>query len=125
MKKPDGNISPLEITSTISLKHLQYTVAEKLGRFPDAVQLRYKLDSDKVKAPATSIQTDDEFTLFIQRMRPLFVPQRLASGKISQKALRKVIVCFEDSADERSTESASKGKKKVCFQVSTWSHVPN
>ena len=74
-------------------------VSDKLQRHPNIVQLCYKLDTDKVKTPTTSIQSNDELQIFKDRMRLLLVPKRLADGSISKRALK--AVCFEDAADDQ------------------------
>jgi hypothetical protein len=118
VKNADGGNSPFTIESSISFENLRNTVAEKIGRHPNVVRLQYKLANDKVKAPTTSIQNNDELQIFMERMRILLVPQRLASGKFSKRVPTKnTMVCFEDAAvvEGKKVESsdASKGKKKV------------
>ena len=117
MKNPDGSNSPFTIESSISLEDLRNTVAEKIGRHPNIVRLQYKLANDKVKAPTTSIQNNDELRIFIDRMRVLLVPQHLASGKCSKRVPTKnTMVCFKDVAvpvEGKKAESDGKGKKKV------------
>ena len=117
MKNADGSNSPFTIESSISLEDLRNVVAEKIGRHPNVVRLQYKLASDKVKAPTTSIQNNDELQIFMERMRILLVPQRLASGRYSKRVPTKnTMVCFEDAAvaEGKKAESADvKGKKKV------------
>jgi hypothetical protein len=71
------------------------------GCFPGLLKLRYQLESDKPKASATSIQSDNELKFFINRMRGLIVPQRLPSGKISSRVLKPVLVYFEDAGEEK------------------------
>ena len=117
VKKPDGSNVPFIIRSSISYEDLRNTVAEKLGRHPNVVQLRYKLD-DKPKTSTTSIQSSDELEIFEQTMRLLLVPQRLASGKISSRKAKIVMVFFEDGADDRMNSmpegsQAGGGKKKA------------
>ena len=116
MKKPDGSNVPFIIRSSISYEDLRNTVAEKLGRHPNVVQLRYKLE-DKPKASTTLIQSSDELEIFEQMMRQLLVPQRLATGKISKRKPKIVTVFFEDGADDRMNTperlQAGGGKKKA------------
>ena len=100
IRRPDGSHSPFTIPSTISFLVLRDLVAEKLGRFPSLVQLRYKLDSKKTKDGLISIQDDSEFAMFKDRLCPLIVPPRLASGKPSTRQLKPVIVYFEDGGAE-------------------------
>jgi hypothetical protein len=104
---------------------LKMIVAEKLRRFPGLLELRYRLDTDKQKAAATSIQTVEEFEIFKDRMRSLIVPQRLPSGKLSTRVLKPVTVSFEDGADSdipapsrNSSHTSQSGEKKVRFIVS-------
>lgn len=100
VKCPDGSNMPFTLQSLTSLEKLLFIVAEKLDRYPGLIRLRYRLDTDKPKAGATSIQSNEEFDLFKERMRPLIVPQKLSSGKISTRSLRPVRAIFEDAAEE-------------------------
>ena len=93
-------------------------VAEKLRCFPGLLKLRYRLDTDRQMANATSIQSEEEFAIFIDRMRSLIVPQRLPSGKISSRVLKPVTVCFKDGANsdssgQNSAKTSQNGTKKV------------
>jgi len=83
------------IPSEISLHDLHTTVAEKLKLFPDHVVLWYRLDSDKQKDGATSIQTGNELDLFKAQLRALVVPQRLTNGKPSTRPIKKVTIYFK------------------------------
>jgi len=58
------------------------------------------LDSDKAKVGATSIETDEEFTIFKAKMRTLIVPQRLPNGKISTRVPKNCLVYFQDGSVE-------------------------
>jgi hypothetical protein len=115
---------PFSIVSNITFDNLRTVVAEKLRRYPGLVQLRYRLDSDKQNVGATSIQSVEELNLFKEHMRVRIVPQRLASGKISSRALRPVRVYFEDADDENSygakdtTTTGKAGSKKVSRYIS-------
>ena len=101
VRRPDGANAPFVISSTIMLDEIRSSVAEKLNRFHGRISLQYRLDSDKVKAGATSIRTDDELVLFKTRMRSLIVPPLLANGKPSNCTPKSVQVIFEDTgADE-------------------------
>jgi hypothetical protein len=126
VKKPDGSNIPFIIKSSISYEDLRNTVAEKLGRHPNVVQLHYKLD-DKPKTSTTSIQSTDELEIFEQTMRLLLVPQRLASGKISSRKPKIITVFFEDGADDRASApegSAGVGKRKASpIYYTTFSRV--
>jgi hypothetical protein len=93
-------------------------VAEKLGRFPGLVQLRYRLDTDKPKAGATSVTSEEELELFKDRMRSLLVPQKLPSGKISTRALKAVRVHFEDATAEGAVVNRGPTSKSGSSQVS-------
>ncbi|KAF8838295.1 hypothetical protein BDN67DRAFT_1013216 [Paxillus ammoniavirescens] len=129
-RQPSGTNSPFQVTSEITLNELRTAVARKLGRFPDHVQLRYRLDNDKAKDGMISIQNDDELTMFKDRMRDLIVPPRLSNGKPSTRPLKKVLVHFEDaSAEDQATGSsnskagassrtAAQGKQKAPVQAS-------
>jgi hypothetical protein len=91
----NGTYAPFEIQSTASLYQLRLAVAEKLDCFPDNLILGYRLDSDKAKMGSTSIQTENELQMFIERMRPLLVPPRLANGKPSTRIPKSTIVYFD------------------------------
>jgi hypothetical protein len=114
----DGTNSPFTIPSEISLRDLCTTVAEKLKLFLDHVILRYRLDSDKQKDGATSIQTGNELDLFKARLRALVVPQRLTNGKPSARPIKKVTVYFEaigvDSQGNGNAGSSGDGRAAVC-----------
>jgi hypothetical protein len=122
--KQDGSNCPFTIKSFTSFKRLRDLVSEKLGCYPGSLKLRYRLDTDKPKTPATSIHSVDELKIFRDRMRLLIVPQRLASGKISSRHLRPVTVCFEDGSntDQSSSQSTSRpgatsADKQVCNSI--------
>ena len=120
VKKRDGSNCPFTVPSSIELTNLKILIAEKLHCFPGLLELRYRLDTDKQKAPATSIQTAEEFTIFKDRMRTLIVPQKLPSGKLSTRALKPVTVSFEDRAESdipAPSHNSSHGEKKVCFII--------
>ena len=116
VKYSDGSNAPLTIFSTVTLDELKIIIAEKLHRFPGLIQLRYRLDTDKPKAGATSIRTEEELELFKERMRVLIVPRKLSSGKTSSRALKQFTVVFEDAAEEGAANEAQTKKttgKKV------------
>ena len=121
VKKRDGSNCPFTVPSSMKFDDLRILIAEKLRCFPGLLELRYRLDTDKQKAAATSIQTPEEFGIFKDRMRSLIVPQRLPSGKLSTRALKPVTVSFEDRADSdiptTSHNSSHHGEKKVCFML--------
>ena len=95
--RSDGANAPFVIPSTVTLDEIRSSVAEKLNRYHGRISLQYRLDSDKLKAGATSIHTDDELALFKTRMRGLIVPLLLANGKPSNRAPKSVHVIFEDT----------------------------
>jgi hypothetical protein len=106
------------VPSTIGYDELYIMIAGKLRCSPSFLCLQYWLESDKPKTGAVSIQSDDELVLFEARMRPLIVPQRLPSGKISTRSLKPVSVFFEDATTANATANAKTAKnagKKVCF----------
>lgn len=117
VKGRDGSTLPFTCQSTVTLDGLRSQVAEKLRCYPGLLQLRYRLDTDKPRTSATSIQTEEELRIFKDRMRALLVPQRLANGKISTRILKMVRVSFEDAADDAITRlGESTGiSKKVCL----------
>ncbi len=119
MKNPDGSYSPFSLESSISLLDLRNVIAERFDRHPRIVQLRYKLSNDKAKAPTTLIQNEDELQIFVERMRSLLVPQRLANGRVSKRAPKNIIVYFEDPTAEGKTADCSdgKGKKKASVRL--------
>ena len=99
------------MTSEIMLNGLRHRIGEKLSHFPDAIQLRYRLDCDKAKDGMISIQTDDKFDLFLARLKSLVTPQRTAAGKPSTRQLKKFLVQFEDA----SFEDQMSNHKAVCI----------
>ena len=119
----NGSNCPFMIASSVTLEDLYRLVAGKLGCvLPGLLKLCYRLGTDKAKASATSIQTEEELKIFKERMRSLIVPQRLANGKLSTRVLKPVTVCFEDSADSGSSRAGATGStksktsgKKVCI----------
>lgn len=115
VRRPDGSNSPFQVSSDISLDDLRYTVGEKLGCFPAQVLLRYRLDSDKAKAGATSIQTDEELNIFMTRMRDLITPQRLANGKLSTRQRKNILVILEDGNVETAGSVAGNKAVRVCI----------
>ncbi|KAI6040191.1 hypothetical protein EDC04DRAFT_2894411 [Pisolithus marmoratus] len=104
VRQQDGDNAPFEVPSTISLDQLRTHVAEKLGRFPGLVSLRYRLDSDKAKA---------ELEIFKARLRSLIVPPRLANGKPSTHPPKNVLVYFEDvgSGNDGNANNSSNSNK--------------
>jgi len=116
--RPDGSNSPFQVSSDISLDDLRYTVGEKLGHFPGQVLLRYRLDSDKAKAGATSIQTDKELNIFKMKMRDLIVPQRLANGKLSTRQRKNILVILEDGNVETTVSAGDKAVRAcICIPI--------
>jgi hypothetical protein len=99
VKTSNGSNMPFAVPSSTTYDDLRILVAEKLRRFPGLVQLRYRLESDRPKAGATSIQSEEEFGYFMEHMRMLIVPPRTQSGKKSARALKPIRVYFEDAAD--------------------------
>jgi hypothetical protein len=119
VKSPDGSNIPFVVWSDVTWENLCIIVAEKLRCFPGLLKLRYRLESDRAKAGATSIHSEEELNFFKDRMRALIVPQRLPSGKISTRALKPVLVYFEDANEENVTITSNKAasaasSKKVC-----------
>jgi hypothetical protein len=124
VKKRDGSNCPFTVVSSAEFDELKNLVAEKLRCFPGLLDLRYRLDTDKPKAAATSIQTVEEYEIFKDRMRSLIVPQKLPSGKLSTRILKPVTVCFEDGGADsdfptqsQSHNSFRSSEKKVCFSL--------
>jgi hypothetical protein len=93
-------------------------IGKKLNKQTEQVQLRYCLNTDKVKSRGVSIQFLEEFDLFISRMKPLIVPPRLANGKTSTCALKPVMVYFEDVNEGAKESTGSAEKKKRAVMVS-------
>ncbi|KAI9568347.1 hypothetical protein HD554DRAFT_2172429 [Boletus coccyginus] len=102
---PDGTHAPFKLLSTVTLTALCDIVAEKMERYPKAVRLQYRLDSDKAKQALTSIQTDDELDIFIGRLQDLIMPGRLPKNPVVQ---------FEDavSLGNGGSSHPSKGSTK-------------
>jgi hypothetical protein len=125
--KSDGSNCPFTIKSFTSLKRLTDLVSQKLGCYPGSLKLRYRLDTDKPRTPATSIHNIDELKIFQDRMCLLIVPQHLASGKLSSRPLKPVTVCFEDGSNSdhssaHTTQStgrlgAASAEKQVCNTI--------
>lgn len=117
VKDSNGSNVPFSIPSTITLNELYTLVASKSVYDKGSLRLRYRLESDKAKAGATSIGSNEELDIFTQRMRPLIVPQRLANGKISTRALKAIVVHFEDAmvAEENNKVAQHKGKVKKVY----------
>ena len=113
VRQQDGTNSPFRISSVISLDDLRNLVAEKLERFPGHVRLCYRLDLDKAKAGAISIQTEAEFKLFNDRMRDLLVPPVLANGKKSSRIMKKVQVIFEDASIDQQSSNPVGNKVRI------------
>lgn len=114
----NGSNLPFEVQSSLTFDQIRILVAEKLWCFPGLLQLCYHLDTDKRTANATSIQSEDKYELFMDRMRGLIVPQRLPSGRISAQALKPVTVAFEDGANsdnsrQNSAKTSQSGGNKV------------
>ncbi|KAF8431517.1 hypothetical protein L210DRAFT_866544, partial [Boletus edulis BED1] len=100
--------SPFQIKSSITLTDLCDKVADKLNRHTHHVWLQYRLESDKGKPVFTPIQSDEELELFMDRMRPLIVPQLLSNGKISARPLKPILVIFDDSRNDESVKSPAR-----------------
>jgi len=84
----------------------------------DFLQLRYCLNTDK-QTPI-SVQSDEEFEIFMDRMRSLHVPAKLANGKMSTQTLKPVTISFEDGSDwdnATSARTSQSGGNKVCSTV--------
>jgi hypothetical protein len=114
VRRLDGTNAPITVPCEVALDELRTVVAEKLGRFPGLVALQYRLGSDSAKAGAISIQTDNELQMFKDRMRKLIVPSLLSNGKPSTRALKPVLVYFEDSNNEQTeTIKNTTNSKKV------------
>jgi hypothetical protein len=104
-------------------------IADKLkNQFPGLLRLQYRLDSDKPRSGATSLQSHEEFSMFKDRMRLLIVPRRLASGKVSTRGLKPmVMVIFEDVGEQSVSQDAppnKTGPKKVfCESIHPRHHI--
>ena len=49
----------------------------------------------------TSIETDEQFAIFLLHTRAMLVPQKLANGKISACQIKPFTVIFEDTAQKK------------------------
>lgn len=123
MKSPDGSNIPFIVQSDVTWENLRIIVAEKLRCFPGLLKLRYRLESDRAKAGATSIHSEEELNFFKDRMRALIVPQRLPSGKISTRALKPVLVYFEDANEENVTITSNKAASAISCKLKEGMHV--
>jgi len=116
VKRPGtSNFAPFIIPSNISFDALRIAIAERLNCYPGTLQLQYKLlyDGKKSSENSTSIESKEELEIFVDRMRPLIVPQRTNSGKISTRVLKHVQVCFEDAnASPSAGDAQSSGSGK-------------
>ena len=120
VRRSDGTNSPLTVSCDTTLDQLRIDVGEKLGRFPGLVALQYRLGSDNPKVGAISIQTNNELQLFIDRLRKLIVPPRLANGKASTRTQKPVLVYFEDSSSsntQKETVASNVGPRKVKYTL--------
>jgi hypothetical protein len=99
------------ISSSITYYTLRDTIGKKLNKRTEQIRIQYRLDTDKAKTHSVSIQSIEEFNFFINRMRPLIVPQRLANGKTSTRALRPVMVYFEDASEQLEPKGNLEKKK--------------
>lgn len=76
--------------------------------------LQYRLSTDNAKIGAISIQTNEEFQFFKDRLRKIIVPPLLSNGKVSSRTPKAVLVYFEDANSEtKDISTASMGSKKV------------
>ena len=110
----DGSNCPFKVPSYTTFAGLTRLIAEKLRCYPDFLQLHYRLNSDK-QLPI-SIRSDEEFSMFMDCMRTLHVPPKLANGKMSTCALKPITVFCEDGADWDNTNSSKtswSGRNKV------------
>jgi hypothetical protein len=123
VKSPDGSNIPFIVQSDVTYENLHIIVAEKLRCFPGLLKLRYRLESDRAKAGATSIQSEEELHFFKDRMRGLIVPQRLPSGKISTCALKPVLVYFKDANEENVTITTNKAASAASSKKVRVTHV--
>lgn len=112
MKSINGAHVPFPVNSDISFEQILILISQKLNCFPGLLKLRYRLDSDKARAPAMSIQTEEELEMFMSRMRTLIIPGKLANGKKSTHAKKAVTVYFEDANTENVTRDVSEGTGK-------------
>jgi hypothetical protein len=125
IKHPDGSYAPFTVSSTVSFDELHIAIAKKIRGLAGLIRLQYRLDSDKPKACAMSIRSDEELDLFKERMRGLIVPQKLASGKVSTRVLKPVRVNFEDVGEQAAsapTTATTASGKKVCHK--SYMHRP-
>jgi hypothetical protein len=106
VRRADGIFLPFSVPSTITYDDIRRRVAEKIGAYPELLQLRYKLE-DSPKALSTSITSEEEFRVFTARMKHLIVPPLLSNGKSSKKVMEVVRVIFEDAAKVMSHVFAS------------------
>jgi hypothetical protein len=115
VKLQDGSMCPFRVPSSLTLQELHELVSDKLQCNLKLLQLYYRLDIDKQSH--TSIRSEEEFEIFMDRMRKHHLPAKLANGKMSTRIPKLVTAFFEDGIDGDSSSlsrtSQSKGKK-VC-----------
>ena len=104
-------------SSFISLDDLRDVIAEKLGQFPVHMRLCYRLDSDKAKAGAISIQTEAKFKLFKNCMQDLLVPPVLANGKKLSHVMRKIQVFFKDANNDQQSLNPVGNKVRILLSI--------
>ena len=82
---------------------------EKLDCY--TLKLQYRLENDKPKEGSTSIQSEEDFTYFMDCMRSLSVPQKTASGKASLRTIKPFCIVFENAHNKQSDQPVNSGKK--------------
>jgi hypothetical protein len=114
IKGPSGGYKAFMFPSTGTLNELQDTAGEKIRVHPHHLRLRYRVGGPVGKAgqDGTDVTSREEFKLFIDHMRPLIVPQRTASGKISSRTLKPIQVYFIDTNTGNESFDTNEGNTK-------------
>jgi hypothetical protein len=83
--KIQGNNVPVNIPSTMTLNKLKIKMGEMFNGFPGLLKLWYRLSTDKASKGATAIFDDNQFSIFIEQVQPLFLPKLNKNGSESKQ----------------------------------------
>ena len=125
VKTRDGSNCPFLVPLSVTLDALCNLVAEKLRCYPNFLQLRYHLDTDK--QTVISIESEDQFMIFMDHMRSLIVPPKLKNGQNSTRIPKPVTIIFEDGSDcdnngSSSGRTSNTGGKRV-YSIAFSMHI--
>jgi hypothetical protein len=128
IKGPSGGFKAFNFTSDSTFDDLIDLAAEKIRSHPRHLRLRYRVGTPVGKGgqDGTDITTTEELKLFVEHMRPQIVPQRTATGKISNRVLKPVRVYFVDGSENECYDdegSNKRGTKKVRTHLFNEAHL--